>query len=513
MSSKWLVIGLLCRLSASASAAEVTFNKHIAPLVFQHCAKCHRPGEVAPFSLLLYDDVAKRADLVADVVARHAMPPWKPVTAHGEFANGRRLTSDEINVFRRWADAGAPEGGASDRPSPPKFAEGWQLGPPDVVLAMPEAAQIPADGRDVYLNVILPLQVPAGKYLRAAEFHPGNRRVVHHAVLFMDTGGKARERDEAEPGLGFHAVSPPGKFLPGTLAIWTPGRNPLPLADGLSLPWPANADLVLNLHLHPSGKPETEQSSVGIYFTDEPPKRSLVDVTLIDRKIDIAPGEKAFRTHDECTLPVDMDLLSIFPHMHIIGKEMRLTATLPDGKTRSLFWIDDWDFNWQDVYEYAEPVRLPKGTKIALDGVHDNSADNPQNPRHPPERVRWGEQTFNEMSIAFLNLAPARESDLGALPTSIDRHISLAIKPAGTKLGSVASKGSTPADFAERAADALRKADKDGNGRLSLAEVKAAVGNRQPPEVLEKQLVRFDRDGDRELNRAEVAEALKALAK
>lgn len=500
-----------------AAAASPTFNKDVAPLVFEHCAKCHRPGEVAPFSLLTYTDVAKRAELVLSVIERHAMPPWKPVPGHGAFSNGRRLSDAEIATVRKWSEAGAVEGNAADLPKAPEFADGWQLGEPDLVLTMPEAATIPADGRDVYLNVLLPLKVPAGKFIKAAEFRPGNRRVVHHAVLFIDTSGEARRRDEAEPGLGFHAGSSPGRFLPGSLGIWTPGHDAMPLGDGLSMPWPDNADLVLNLHLHPSGKSETEQSSVGIHFTDEPPQRSLVDLLLIDKQIDIEPGDAAFRTADAGALPIDMEVLSIFPHMHLIGKEMRLTAKLPDGATKPLLLIDDWDFNWQNIYEFAAPVRLPKGTVIEMQAVHDNSADNPQNPQDPPKRVRWGEQSFDEMSLAFITLRPADEADLRTIPPGADRkRMKLAIRPqsAESRPSAGVTKPGTPttADLTTRAAEVLKKFDRDADEHLNAAEIRTALGDRDTIETIERRFKPFDRDGNQRLNRAEIAEALKALA-
>jgi mono/diheme cytochrome c family protein len=502
------------------AAGAVTFNKHIAPLLFERCAGCHRPGEVAPFSLLTYRDVSKRAEQIQNVTEQHIMPPWKPVTGHGEFSNGRRLTAEEIALIKKWVDGGVVEGQAADLPQSPKFASGWQLGPPDLVVTMSEPVEVPAAGRDVYQNVLLPLEVPLGKYIKAAEFRPSNRRVVHHAVLFYDTSGKSRERDAADPAPGFSAVTPPGRFLPGTLAIWTPGRNPLPLPSGLSMPWPRNADLVLNLHLHPSGKGESEQSSIGFYFTDEPPQRSLLDVALIDTNIDIAPGDKAFRTKDNCVLPIDMELLSIFPHMHMIGKDMKVTATFPDGTMRPLLWIDDWNFNWQDMYEYSKPVHLPKGTKLVMEGMHDNSADNPFNPKNPPDRVRWGEQTFNEMSIAFLNLTASQESDMSQLAGQPQakglRGVRVAIVPDSTKVAVTDAPSSKPlgdADYARLAAEGLRKADKDGDGKLSLDEIVAAVKTRASREELAKHVTRFDRDGDNLLNVAEVAEAMKVLTK
>jgi mono/diheme cytochrome c family protein len=499
----------------SASAAKVTFNKHIAPLVWQQCANCHRPGQVAPFSLLSYRDVQKRAEQIRDITAEGLMPPWSPAPGHVAFSNGRRLTSEEQKLIAAWVAGGAVEGAASDLPPLPKFPEGWQLGKPDLVLEVPQPINVPATGRDLYVNVILPLKVPTGKYLKAIEFHPGNRRVVHHAVLFNDTSGKSRELDEADPKMGFERVTPPGKFLPGTMAIWTPGRNPLPLPEGLSMPWPEGSDLVLNLHLHPSGKPEQEQSSVGVYFTDEAPRRSMIDLTLIDTKIDIPPGEKAFPTTDSITLPIDMDAQMIFPHMHLIGKQMRVSAKLPDGSVKVLLRIDDWNFNWQDLYQYAEPIRLPKGTVVEMRGVHDNSAENPHNPRNPPGRVTWGEQTNNEMSIAFLNLTPVNESDMATnLPGQGIRGLKAAIMPASTRATIAAAAGKPSAgDIDQRAKDALKKFDRDANGKLNIDEIMVAINNRESREAIEKRLKDFDLDKDNELNPAELLEAIKSQAK
>lgn len=483
-----LLAAAVALLAASAFAAEpVTFNKHIAPIVLAKCAGCHRPGEVGPFSLLTYRDLAKRAGQIEEVTAGKRMPPWKPVVGHGQFKGDRSLSAEEIALIKAWVESGAAEGDAQDLPPAPQFPTGWQLGEPDVVLTMPEAVQIPAEGRDVYVNVVLPVQIPTGKYLRAVEYRPGNRRIVHHAGFFFDTKGEARKRDAETPEPGFVSVTPVGQRLPGPLVVWTPGRNPTPLPDDMAFAWPSGADLVINLHLHPSGKPESERSSLGLFLTDKPPQRAMFDVTLIDTKIDIPPGERAFRTSASKTLEADADLLSIFPHMHMIGKEIKVTATLPGGEEQPLFWINDWDFNWQDAYEYAQPVRLPKGTKLTLTGIHDNSADNPHNPSSPPARVRWGEQTLNEMSIAFLNLA---------------------------RVGSAGEPGkpAAPVDFARRATDALAKVDKDKNGKLSLDEILAAVGDKEPRDKIVAALAKFDRDGDKELNAEETAEALKAQA-
>ncbi len=384
----------------------LTFTKDVAPLMFKHCAACHRPGEVAPFSLLSYRDVRKRARQIAKVTTSRLMPPWKPVAGHGDFRDARRLSSDEIGLLKQWAEEGASQGDAKDLPPAPKFAEGWQQGKPDLVVTLPKAYTVPAEGADVYRNFVIPFQVPAGKYIRSVEFRPSNRKVVHHAILAFDPSGKLRGRDGKDGQPGFTQSNVPGMILPGSLAFWVPGKDSRPLPEGVSMAWPKGADLVVQLHVHPSGKPEVERSSIGFYFTDTPPKRSLRLFLVQNNKIDIPAGQKDYRLKASKTLSADAEVYGIFPHMHLIGKEVRVTATLPNGKKQSLLRIDEWDFNWQGYYEYAKPVLLPKGTEVLMECVHDNSASNPANPNRPPQRVTYGEQTTNEMAIVLMHIMP-----------------------------------------------------------------------------------------------------------
>lgn len=424
-----MVLGLVATLIALPGAAaelradrrtgdtptSVTFNKDVAPLLFRHCAECHRPNQVAPFSLLTYADARKHAKQVVSATSDRLMPPWKSVAGHGTFVGERRLSNEEIALLTRWVKEGAREGDARDLPSTPQFRDDWKLGTPDLIVRMPAAYEVPAEGQDVYRNFVFKLEVPPGKYIKAAEFQPSNRRVVHHAVLTSDATGEARAQ-QADPALGYAGSGkPPGRLFPGSLATWTPGRDPMPLGDGLSLPWKKGADFVLQLHLHPSGKPEQEQSRVGFYFTDTPPIRSMVDLLMIDKKIDIEPGDSAYRTRDELTLPIDMEALSIFPHMHLLGHDIKITAHPPEGSPVPLIWISDWDFNWQTSYQFQTPLKLVAGTRIVMEGIHDNSTNNVRNPYHPPLRTVWGEETTNEMSVAFLQFSPVNEADLPKL--------------------------------------------------------------------------------------------------
>jgi hypothetical protein len=491
---------MLCALSAVSRAdaqdknyvprpkGELTFNKDVAPIVFQHCSACHRPGEVAPFSLLTHQDVKKRASLIADVTTSHFMPPWKAVEGHGEFLGTRGLTAEQIGIFKQWADEGAVEGKPGDLPPAPKFAVGWQLGKPDMIVTMPQPVEVPAEGRDVYRNFIVPVKVPAGKYVKAVEFRPSNRRVVHHAVLSVDKSGRARGLNGKDGKPGFNLVSITGMLLPGQLGIWVPGQDVRPLPKGMAYAWDNSADFVVQLHLHPVGKVETEQSTIGFYFTDETPKQTLNRIVLNQLRIDIPPGEKVYRTQDTRVLQADAEVHGLFPHMHLIGKDVKVTAELPDGTKKSLLWIKEWDFNWQNYYECKEPVKLPKGTKVIMECIHDNSADNPANPNQPPKRVVFGEQTSNEMSIVLLYVTS--KGNLGLRPGL--------------------EGGSGPVDHLQQAKQAILLFDTDKNGKLSKAEIEKipSAGTRDIDEMIR----RFDRDGDGELNAEELAEAIRMLA-
>jgi len=408
-----IVFAVIATSSCVTLSAEEgpTYCRDIAPLLNNNCVTCHRPGEVAPFSLRTYNDVRKHGRLIAAIVQAKIMPPWRPVAGYGEFLGERRLTEEQVALIKKWVQAGMPEGDRKELPEPPKFSSGWHLGNPDIVFTMPEPYHLPAEGADVLRNFVIPLKLPEGKYIRAVEYRPSNRRIVHHAVLGMDRTGSGRTRDGADGLPGFPQASLAGVILPGNLGIWTPGWEPVPLPDGFALPWPKGTDLILQLHLSPSGKPESEQSAVGIYLTDQPPSNFMVDIYMEDLRIDIPPGEKAYRTRDSVTLPVEVDVVGLYPHMHRLGKEVKVTARFPDGTEKILLWINDWNFNWQMYYQNVKPVRLPPYTELVMESVHDNSAENPNNPSVIPQRVEWGDQTHNEMSVVIAQVVPVNKSE------------------------------------------------------------------------------------------------------
>jgi hypothetical protein len=411
-----LSLVLLAALAAGPSskpAEPVTFSKHVAPLVWNHCASCHRPGEVGPFPLLTYEDAAKRADFLASITASRRMPPWKAEPGFGRFHDERRLSDDEIAILARWAEAGAPEGDPKDLPPLPKFVEGWQLGEPDLVLEMPETFSVPADGPDVYRCFVIPIPLDESRTVAAAEFRPGNRRVVHHAIMYLDANGAARKRDEQEPGPGYASFGGPGVLPTGGLGGWAPGAQPRLLPEGTGKYLRKGSDLVLQMHYHPNGKPETDRSRVGVYFTKRPATTIVGGLAVLNHRLYIPAGEKAHVvTAQSEPLPVDVNVMGLGPHMHLVGRQMKVTALTATGDVVPMVWIKDWDFNWQGAYGYLEPLRLPKGSVIRVEAVYDNSADNPNNPNSPPKPVRWGEQTTDEMCLLSVQVTTDTLADL-----------------------------------------------------------------------------------------------------
>ena len=409
------IVALMAILAMPAFAQPITFNKQIAPIVFQQCSPCHRPGEIAPFSLLNYQDVRKHAAQIVAVTSRRFMPPWPPAAGYGDFAGERRLTDDQLRLIADWVKQGEPEGNPADLPALPKFTVGWQLGPPDLVVKMTAPFHVPASGGDVFRNFVIPVPIDSTKYVRAIELRPGNTRVVHHANVVVDRTGSLRARDGVDgqpgfPGMDIITEGSPSSFDPDShFLFWKPGTVPEQEPAGMAWRLDPGNDLVVNLHLQPTGKVETLQASVGLYFTDQRPTLFPMLVQLEnDGALDIPAGDRHFTVTDHLKLPVDVDVLAIYPHAHYVGKQVKAWATLPDGSRRWLIRIDDWDINWQAVYTYRRPVPLPKGTTVAMEITYDNSTENPRNPSDPPIRVRGGNRSIDEMGHVWLQVLPKK---------------------------------------------------------------------------------------------------------
>lgn len=394
------------------AASAPTFNREISRIVWERCATCHRPGGAGPFPLIAYDDVARNAEIIADVIKSRYMPPWPPTPGIGSFEGERWMPESEIATLLRWIEEGRPQGDSEDLPTQPTWPSGWSLGEPDLTLEMDDAFSVPADGSDVFRNFVLAIPIDRTRYVRGFEFRPGNVPIVHHARMLLDPNGVARRRDEHEPGPGFSEGMALGEvFDPdGHWIGWTPGKQPTLLRPDLVWRIDPGSDLVLELHLLPSGRPETIRSSLGLYFTDQPPKRTPFIVRLGRNDIDIPAGESNYVIEDSYQTPVDLQILNVYAHAHYLGKTVEGWAVLPGGKRQDLLRIENWSFDWQDEYRYREPVELPRGSRIFMRFSYDNSPGNPRNPSHPPRRVTYGWKTFEEMGDLWFQVL-AKDDD------------------------------------------------------------------------------------------------------
>jgi mono/diheme cytochrome c family protein len=416
---------------SALAAAPVTFNQHIGPLLHRHCAVCHRPGEAAPFSLLLYNDAVKKSRTMARATESRSMPPWKAEPASYPYRDERRLTDAEIDLIQSWVKSGTPEG-PGPSPEPPKFASGWRLGEPDLIVEMPSAYHVPADGPDIYRNIAVSLPLTEDKWVTALDMRPSARAVVHHVLYFADPTGRIHEKPAQGAEPGFAGMRVGGATLP--MGGWAVGAQPQFYPDGLALRLPKGSDFVVQYHFHPTGKPEAEKSLLGFYFAKKPAERTLTRIPMpphysLFSGLDIPAGEKDFVIRDSYTLPVAVDAVSVGAHAHYIAKRLKLSATLPNGEMKTLLVINDWDFAWQDRYTFRELVPLPKGTRLDSEIHWDNSAENPRNPSNPAVRVKWGEESRDEMGSIGLIVVPHEESDLKTLRGDIERRqLSLAVE-------------------------------------------------------------------------------------
>jgi Flp pilus assembly protein TadD len=447
--------------------AIVTYNEHVAPILFANCATCHRPidpatvpapvaadlpaapvrrpvagsartapaastasGTVAspvvterpasdplcvagaPFSVLDYRYVQPRAKAIAAAVRRRAMPPWLPEPGHGDFVNERRLADAQIAMIEAWAEGGAREGDPARRPPVPTFPSGWQLGTPDLVLQAEEAYTLPARGTDAFRNFVLRVPSAATRYVRAIEFRADNPRVLHHANVGVDPQRVSRLLDRQETGPGF--ASMPEDQVQDVFG-WSPGKLPVMEPSDTAWTLEEGSDLVVQLHMVPSGAPEVVQPSIGLFFATTPPTRVPITVKLESKTIDIPAGDAAYVVEDSYVLPADVEAVSVYPHAHYLAKEMRGTATLPDGTVKPLLWIRNWSVRWQDQYRYRTPVFLPQGTTLRMRFTYDNSAANPNNRFRPPRRVQWGALSTDEMGALWLEVVPRRAEDAALL--------------------------------------------------------------------------------------------------
>ena len=379
------------------SRGAVTFAKDVAPIMHAHCITCHRPGEVAPMALRTYDEVRPWARAIKQKVVARQMPPWFADPAHGTFANDARLSPQQIDTIARWVDAGAPRGNPKEEPKPPVYTDGWQLGEPDHIITLP-IVNIPAEGKDYFPTPNLTLDIPEDRWVRAVEIRPSNREVTHHSVIFTTGAG---------PMVGAGGVF-------DVLGVWAVGTPPMVYPEGTGRWLRKGQQLRTNLHYHPNGKPAIDQTRVGIYWGKGELKKEVASGLAGDLTFRIPPRAKNYEMRSVYIVDQDINVVSFFPHMHLRGKDMTMTATLPDGRKRTLLSVPAYDFNWQLFYYPKERVSLPRGTRVDLIAHYDNSADNPNNP-DPEKAVTFGEQSTDEMMFGMFEFV----ADEGVSPKPV----------------------------------------------------------------------------------------------
>jgi peroxiredoxin/mono/diheme cytochrome c family protein len=406
---------------------KVTFYKDVAPILQQSCQACHRPGEVGPFSLMTYKQAVTWAEDIKEYTANRKMPPWKPTEAAFAFHSERRMSDADLKTIAAWVDGGTPEGDPKDAPPPAKFADGWALGTPDLVLTAEEDFQLGPSGPDNFRCYVLPTNLPEDKYIIGYEVKPGNPRIVHHTLNYWDLTGKARKLEQeakqkasaddrdrgpgysAAMGLGFLPGASPRDDVPpiGNFGGWAPGAVYRFLPQGTGYLLPKGADVVLQVHYHRDGKPEKDRTKIGIYLAKKPVEHPYHALVLGPRNplfMNIPAGKEDHKIEGAAYVQSDCTMYSVMPHMHLIGKSVKVSMTPPGGTKTTLVGIDAWDYNWQETYWFKEPLKLKAGTKLEIEAIFDNSSKNPNNPSNPPKLVLFGEQTTNEMLFGFFGV-------------------------------------------------------------------------------------------------------------
>lgn len=415
MTQRLLLAAAVCVLLVAARQRAVrpsappvpTFSNEVVRILQTHCLSCHHEGDIAPFPLTTYEEAAPRAHMMRLMTASLQMPPWKPADSCGDFADARRLTPKEIETIGRWADAGAPEGDPAQLPPPLTFDTGWTLGEPDLILSYPDTYTPPASG-DAYRCFPMATNLTTDRYVAGIDVHPGDRASVHHVIAFLDTTGASAALDAADPEPGYSCFGGPGFDLSAdaTLGGWAPGYRAFKFPEEIALRLPAGSRVVLQVHYHShDGDPHPDRTEFAAYYTEGTPEQLLRIVPLINNDFEIPAGADNYRVSAFIPyIPFSVHLWAIAPHMHLLGRSMRVETTDLSSTSRCLIDIPDWDFNWQAMYRYREPLAIPAGSSVSLTAYYDNSSGNPRNPNNPPQPVGWGEATTDEMCIAFLGV-------------------------------------------------------------------------------------------------------------
>jgi uncharacterized protein (TIGR03437 family) len=407
--------------SANTAWAQPTFNKEIVRIFQANCQSCHHPGDIGGFSLMDYASTRPWARDIQQQVLLKAMPPWKPSQGSDVFLGARILAQQDIDTINAWVSAGAPEGDPADLPAPLQFNGGWALGQPDLILQMSKPFSVPASGADIYQCFSRPTNVPADTYVSAFQVTPGDRSVVHHVVMYSDPTG-ASQKLETVPGQGYPCFGDAGfNADPSFLAAWAPGARPAFMNTGTAMRIPKNGYMALQVHYHLDGTATTDQTQVGIYFATWPVDKLATSLLVWNTNFLIPPGNAHYPVTGSQTISGNAHLVSVFPHMHLLGRESHVSLLSPDGKTTTpLIDINDWDFNWQGFYDFVQPVAAAPNSKVQFTEYFDNSVNNPKNPNSPPVPVGWGEQTTDEMAVAFFAVTQDQQHLISPTFTAAD---------------------------------------------------------------------------------------------
>lgn len=387
----------------------ITYAEHIAPLIYRRCLACHRQGSTAPFPLETFQHARRRADDLADVTASRFMPPSRIDPNFGQrIEHDLTLSDDEIRLFAAWAANGAEEGDSSTMPKPPLFREGWQLGEPDVVLEMPDACDVPASGPDMYRCFVIPTDFGTDRFVTSVEYRPGVPAAVHHILSYVDTSGAAKKLDSRDPGPGYDCFGSPGIAVTGEMGAWGPGMEPEQLPNGMARFLPRNADIVLQIHYHPTGKAETDRTRIGLRFAKVPPEQVYLWFPVQNSSFRIPANASSHEVVASKLIPFDLVACTVLSHMHLLGRDMEVWLERPSGERVDLLRVAPWDFKWQRSYRLADPVKIPAGSRLFARPHYDNSTENPSNPnRTHPVEVSYGERTIDEMCVVMIGAVRA----------------------------------------------------------------------------------------------------------
>jgi hypothetical protein len=413
-----LFVALVALALPGRAQTTPNFSEHIAPLIYNHCARCHRPGEVAPFSLLSFQDVSSRGLTIKAVTGSGYMPPWKPDPKYRHYLDENVLSTAEVAQIKSWVDGGMPQGNPALAPPVPTFPAGSQLGTPDLVVPMAQKFTIPGNNQDLYRVFVLPVTLPANQDVSAIEFRPGNKSLVHHSIIGIDTTNQGAALDAAAPGYGYTSFGGFGfTTVEDNFAGWVPGAQARFYPTGLGKKLYKNARLLVQVHYGPTSVPQTDSSVVNVFFSRQPVTRYVSTVPAISPWTGLSNGPfviaanqvKTFRF--SLVVPQDMSALSVLPHSHLLAKKWKVWAVKANGDTIRLARIDSWNFRWQGNYRFLNMQKIPAGARLEADVTYDNTAANPRQPNSPPQTVQWGENTSDEMLLGYFDVVPFLPGD------------------------------------------------------------------------------------------------------